>query len=279
MWRPEEIGQGAFALEPDRTVAYKTVTGKGGAPTELTLRIFLPKGHQPTDRRAAAVFFHGGGWYSGTPDHFYPQSRYLALRGMVAISVEYRTINAFGTTPKECVKDGKSAMRWVRAHAEELGIDPSKIVAGGGSAGGHIAAATALVDAFDEEGEDTPVSCRPAALLLFNPVFDNGPGGFAHGLVQPYWREISPIEHIDGETPPTFVVLGTEDKYVPVETARRFERLMKENGRRCELHLYEGKEHGFYNLWVSRKFLADTMLRMDRFLASLGYVDGKPALQ
>jgi len=123
VWTPEAIGQGAFRFS-DKALAYKTVDKKGEL-TELNLQVFLPEGHQPSDRRPAIVFFHGGGWYGGTPDHMYPQCRYLALRGMVAISVEYRTIKAFGTTPQECVKDGKSAMRWVRTHAAELGIDRS----------------------------------------------------------------------------------------------------------------------------------------------------------
>jgi acetyl esterase len=244
-WTPEQIGWQSFPLKPDRTLEYKTVTGTNGAPVNLRLQVFLPEGWQASDKRPAAVFFHGGGWYGGGADHYYPQSRYLALRGMVAISVEYRTINRFGTTPKECVKDGKSAMRWVKAHAAELGIDPEQIVAGGGSAGGHIAAAMALVRAFDEEGEDTSVSCIPKALLLFNPVFDNGPDGLAYELVKPYWKEISPIDHIDDQTPPAMVLLGTEDIHVPVDTAKRFERGMKENGRRCDLHLYEGAEHGW----------------------------------
>ena len=277
VWTPEEIGKGAFSQRPDKALVYKTVDNKG-EPEELKLQVFLPKGHQPSDSRPAAVFFHGGGWRGGTPNHMYPQCRYLALRGMVAISVQYRTINEFGTTPKECVKDGKSAMRWVRSHAAELGIDPSRIVAGGGSAGGHIAAATALVEAFDEAGEDASVSCRPEALVLFNPVFDNGPQGFRNSLVREYWKAISPIDHIDANTPPTFVILGTKDKHIPVETAKRFERLMDENGRRCDLHLYEGREHGFYNIWEDRNALADTMIRMDRFLSSLGYLEGEPAL-
>jgi acetyl esterase len=278
-WRPEQIGWESFPLKPDRTLEYKTVTGKDGAPVSLKLQVFLPMGWQESDKRPAAVFFHGGGWHGGGPDHYYPQSRYLALRGMVAISVEYRTINRFGTTPKECVKDGKSAMRWVKAHAKELGIDPDRIVAGGGSAGGHIAAATALVSAFDEEGEDTLVSCIPKALLLFNPVFDNGPEGFMHELVKPYWRDISPIDHIDEQTPPVMVLLGTEDMYIPVATAKRFEKAMKANGRRCDLHIYEGKKHGWYNLWVSRDDMAEALIRMDRFLTSLGYLKGEPVLE
>lgn len=279
LFTPEQIGWDCFPLEPDKTLEYKTVSGKDGEPVQLKLQVFLPEGWQASDKRPAAVLFHGGGWHGGGPDHYYPQSRYLALRGMVAISVEYRTINRFGTSPKECVKDGKSAMRWVTTHAAELGIDAERIVAGGGSAGGHIAAAVALVSAFNEPGEDTSVSCIPKALLLFNPVFDNGPDGFMHGLVQPYWKAISPIEHIDNQAPPTMVLLGTEDIYVPVETAKRYERLMHEQGRGCDLHLYEGAEHGWYNLWVSRDAMAESLIRMDRFLTSLGYLNGAPLLE
>ena len=75
------------------------------------------------------------------------------------------------------------------------------------------------------------------------------------------------------------VLLGTEDTYIPVETAKRYERLMKENGRRCDLHIYEDKEHGWYNLWVSRKDMAESLIRMDRFLTSLGYLTGEPVLE
>lgn len=279
MFTPQQIGWQTFPLKPDRALDYKTVTGKDGLPYHLKLQVFLPEGWQSEDKRPAAVFFHGGGWRGGGPDHFYPQSRYIALRGMVAISVEYRTINRFGTSPRECVKDGKSAMRWITTHAAELGVDPERIVAGGGSAGGHIAAAMALVTAFNEKGDDTTVSCIPKALLLFNPVFDNGPDGFGHNLVKPYWKEISPIDHINDQTPPTMVLLGTEDTYIPLETAKRFDQQMKENNRRCDLHIYEGAKHGWYNLWVSRESMAESLIRMDRFLCSLGYLEGEPILE
>jgi len=75
------------------------------------------------------------------------------------------------------------------------------------------------------------------------------------------------------------VLLGTEDVYIPVETGKRFARLMQENERRCDLHIYEGKEHGWYNLWVSRDAMAEALIRMDRFLASLGYLEGEPVLE
>jgi len=175
----------------------------------------------------------------------------------------------------ECVKAGNSAIRCVRSHAGELGIDPDKLAAGGGSAGGHVAAATGTTRGLDEAGEDTSVSCRPNALLLFNPVFDNSPGGYGHDRVKEYWEEFSPLHNISEKTPPTIVFLGTEDALVPVETARKYKRLMEEHDRRCDLHLYEGQPHGFFN---QAKYY-ETLLAADKFLISLGYLTGEPTLQ
>ena len=112
---------------------------------------------------------------------------------MVAISAQYRTKSSHGTGPKDCVEDGKSAIRWVRGHATELGIDPKRMAVGGGSAGGHVAAASTYCPGFDAAGEDTSISTRADALLLFNPVADNGPdGGRGHKKVKSYWGEFRP---------------------------------------------------------------------------------------
>ncbi|MCP4046822.1 MAG: alpha/beta hydrolase, partial [Gammaproteobacteria bacterium] len=165
----------AYSLEttgfvPDREVTYKIV-----GETELKLHIFTPSDHKLSDKRAAIVFFFGGGWNSGSPSQFYPHCSHLASRGMVCMSADYRVRDRNSTTPRESVMDGKSAVRWIRVNAGELGIDPDRIVAGGGSAGGQVAAATGTTSGFEEENEDTDVSSRPNALVLFNPVFDNGP--------------------------------------------------------------------------------------------------------
>ena len=153
--------------EPDEKIVYKkTEQGK------LSLHLFYPDGHQKTDKRPVAVFIHGGGWTGGNPSAFYSQCNYLASRGIVAISVEYRLGKKHKTTPIECVKDGKSAMRWVRKNAGEIGVDPNKIIAGGGSAGGHVAASTGTATSFEEETDDKSISYCPQALVLFNPVYD-----------------------------------------------------------------------------------------------------------
>ena len=74
------------------------------------------------------------------------------------------------------------------------------------------------------------------------------------------------------------MLLGTKDEYVPIETGKRFQRLMREKGVRCDLHLYEGKKHGFFNLWIGKEDLAITLVEADRFLTSLGYLKGEPIL-
>lgn len=163
---------------PDEIIEYKQTTDSSGGPVSLNLHVFNPEGHQASDSRPAIIFFFGGGWNSGSPSQFHPHCAYLASRGMIAISAEYRVRDFHGTSPQECVLDGKSAVRWVRQNAASLGIDPGKILAGGGSAGGHVAAAAGTLSGYEEPGEDLAVSSRPDALVLFNAVFDNGPTGY-----------------------------------------------------------------------------------------------------
>jgi acetyl esterase len=264
--------------EPDRTVVFKSAaTGKGG-PASLKLYIFNPPEHKASAKSPAIVFFFGGGWLGGTSTQFFPHCRYLASRGMAAISAEYRVKNLHNTTPMECVKDGTSAIRWIRQHASELGIDPAKLAAGGGSAGGQVAAATGTGKAFQEQGEDFSVSSRPDALVLFNPVVDNGPGGYGHDRVKEYWRKFSPIHNIDKNAPPTVIFLGTSDNLVPVKTAKKYKKIMEAKGRRCDIHLYDGQPHGFFNFCNLDNF-TKTLVEADRFLTSLGYLKGCPTLQ
>ena len=261
----------------ERTATYKTARSDTLGDVELKIDIFNPENHAPTDRRSAIAFFFGGGWNSGSPSQFYPHCQYFASRGMVAMSAEYRVKNRHGTTPRECVKDGKSTIRWIRAHADVLGIAANRIAAGGGSAGGHVAAATATVESFDEDSEAQHISCRPDALVLFNPVFDNGPGGFGYDRVQEYWRSISPMHNIHEHTPPTIVFLGTEDKLTPTNCAEQYKQRMDDLGCRCDLHLYSGQGHGFFN-FANEKYFTATITEADRFLTSLGYLEGQPEL-
>jgi acetyl esterase/lipase len=260
-------------------MAFEEIVYKRASDCELKLHIAKPAGVAPQGGFPAIVFFFGGGWVGGTPTQFFPQCEYLASRGMVAISAEYRTHNDHGVTPFECVADAKSAMRFVYSHAEELGIDPARIAAGGGSAGGHLAAATATLAGLDEPGEDTSVPCRPVALVLFNPVYDNGPDGHAHDRIGERYPEFSPYHNLSADTPPTIVFLGTEDELIPVKTAENFKAKMEGFGVRSELCLYEGQEHGFFNYRDGQNpCYNQTVIAADKFLTSLGYLTGEPTL-
>lgn len=252
------------AQGPDRQIIYKeTSTG------QLRLHVFNPPDHKASDEAALIVFFHGGGWYGGKSGQFYRQSAHLASLGMVALCADYRTKNSDGAEPFECVADAKSAMRYVRTHADELGIDPDRIVAAGGSAGGHLAAATALIDEFDDENDDLSVSCKPQALVLFNPVVDNSKDGYGYDRVYQYWKDFSPLHHIDEDAPPTLFMLGTKDKLIPVSVGKEYKEQMDEVGVRCELRLYDGQGHGFFNGARYNETLQET----EEFLESLGFID------
>ena len=260
----------------------KVETYKKASGSKLRLYIFNPSGHKPGDKRPAIVFFFGGGWKTGTPKQFEPHARYLASRGMVGIVADYRVKSRQKTTPFECVKDGKSAGRWIRQNAGRLGIDPDRLAAGGGSAGGHVAAATGTVPGLEEDGEEIAVSSAPNALVLFNPVFDNGPMGYGHSRVRERFREISPMHNLSKKTPPT-IVLGRKDKLIPVATAQKYKELMEKSGRRCDLHFYEGQSHGFFNGLTRggsfNTYYLQTVTSMDKFLASLGYLKGDPTIR
>ena len=261
-------------LEGAKVHQYKQV-----GEAKLFLHAFNPKGHKASDRLPAIVFFFGGGWNGGTPKQFDPHCRYLASRGMVAITAEYRVKSRNKTTPFECVKDGKSAIRWVRENAGKLGIDAKRVAAGGGSAGGHVAAATGNCPGLEEKGEDMKISSKPNALVLFNPVYDNSSKGWGHIRVKSRWKEISPMHNIAKGSPPTIVFLGTKDKLIPVSTAEEYQKHMKDVGSRSELHLYKDATHGFFNKGKKGEHYPDTIAKMDKFLVSLGWLKGESTIR
>ena len=273
-------------MKPARKVVYKTVQG-----AKLHLHVFEPEGHEASASRPAIVFFFGGGWVGGSPGQFYPQCTYLASRGMVAFSAEYRVKDRHGVTPFECVTDGKSAIRWVRANAAKLGVDPARIAAGGGSAGGHVAACTGVIDGLEEKGEDASVSSRPNALVLFNPalVLDfeewkkrGVPDERLAQIRQRFGgrdpRGVSPCHHVKAGAPPTIVLHGEADTTVPFATAKLFADAAKKLGNRCELVGYKGQAHGFFNFGRGEAFW-QTLREVDKFLVSLKYLEGPDTLE
>ena len=250
---------------------YKKASGD-----ELWIYRFSPEGHDPKqDKRPAVVFFFGGGWNGGTVTQFEQHAKYLASRGIVAFVADYRVKSRQKTAPNACVADGKSAVRWLRENAARLGVDPNRIAAGGGSAGGHVAATTGICDGLDDASEaDSKISSKANALLLFNPVYDNGPKGYGHSRVKEWFPQISPAHNISRDDPPTIVFLGSKDSLIPVATAEKFDADLTEAGVASELHIYEGQPHGFFNERKSQEAFLDTVLKMDAFLVKLDWLKG-----
>lgn len=250
---------------------------KNASGDDLWIYRFDPVGHAPeNEARPAVVFFFGGGWNGGKVTQFEQHAKYLASRGMVAFVADYRVKSRQKTAPDACVADGKSAVRWVRTNAKRLGIDPNRIAAGGGSAGGHVAATTGICDGLDEDAEkESPVSSKANALLLFNPVYDNGPGGYGHSRVKQWFPAISPAHNITQDDPPTIVFLGSNDSLIPVATGKKFDDDLKAAGVQSELWVYEDQPHGFFNESKSRESFLDTVLKMDAFLVSIGWLSGE----
>lgn len=251
---------------------------------DLKAWIFEPAKHSAEDTRPAIVFFFGGGWNGGTPGQFRPQAQYLAERGMVGIAVDYRVRSRQGTTANTAVSDAKAAMRWVRKNANRLGVDPKRIAASGGSAGGHLAAATALLPGHDETGVGSKVSAAPNALVLFNPALITAPiPGLADQDMEKFNRlekrlgadpqSMSPYHHVRPGLPPTIIFHGEEDKTVPYRTIELFTEAMKSAGNFCELVTYPGEGHGFFNAHrADASAYRDTMARVDEFLVKLGWL-------
>lgn len=227
------VGAGLFGLmsipigpgpSADAYPVYKTTP-----EAKLTLAIYRPRDWRATDRRPCVIWFYGGGFETGSPVQFAEASRRMARQfGMVAIAADYRARLRHGShiTPMDGVKDARSALRWVRGHAEEFGIDPALIAAGGGSSGGHLALACAVLDGPDEPDEaDSAISPTPSALALFNPVADFDISFVRQKTTAAEFGDllaISPMQRLSRPLPPTLILHGADDRIVPVESVRRF---------------------------------------------------------
>ncbi|WP_339884926.1 alpha/beta hydrolase fold domain-containing protein [Polaribacter vadi] len=253
---------------------YKVINGD-----TLKLTLFYPK--KVKRKQPAIVFFFGGGWNGGTITQFEDQSKYFVSRGMVAVLVDYRVKNRHKTTPFDAVRDAKSAVRYIRKNAKELHIDSKRIAVSGGSAGGHLAAATTILEGLEEPNEDLSISAKANALILYNPVIDNSTNGYGYNKVGERYKEISPLHNIKKGVPPTIFFLGDKDKHIPVATAQDYKAKMEAVGSRCDLFVYKNQPHGFFNQWKKdgREHYLKTTYEADVFLESLGYLKGKPTFK
>ena len=235
------------------------VYGTGGG-RELTLNLYLPE-EEAGEPRPGVVFIHGGGWRNGNPSQFHRHSATLAEHGYVCASITYR-LSGEAQFPA-ALEDSKCAVRWMRANAEELGLDVDRLAVGGGSAGGHLAGLVAMTEPgeFEGEGGNPEQSSAAQAYVGFNPVADlAGMGekrpdhpmlveflGVAYTDDPEAYKKASPIAYVSEDSPPTLLLHGTEDVTVPYADAEAMVTALQELGVEAELFTAEGVGHAFFN--------------------------------
>lgn len=260
-------GLPAADATPESFSGAETFVYRAAPPVPLRLHVFKPKAWRAGERRAAFVYFFGGGWSRGTPEKSAGWARYAAALGFVGIAPDYRTHERFQTTPLEAVADARAALRWIETHAAELGIDPARIVVGGSSAGGHLALWTAL--ATTPPGSDPAEAPRgkPAALVLFSAVSDTSTlTGYTPTRFGKHATALSPVHQLDAAMPPVLAFHGDADRTVPHAQAVALRDKLVAAGNSCELITVPGGSHSFSSdlpAWKekSRALLKEFLLR------------------
>ena len=271
--------QAAPTRQPDAFITYKPTNPDG----TKQLHVFYPPGGHTN--APAIVFFGGGGWVSQNPAQFYALSTLLSSQGVVCIPAEYRTRNNGDVSPFGCVEDGNSAMRYVRQHAAELGVDPNRIAAAGGSAGGHVALCTAEFPNVMDTNEDSSISSLPNLLILFNPVVDTSPTGYGSDSFDPGENplDLSPLQHVAPGIAPAIAFHGTADTVVPFQNELHYQQVTRQKGNFYTLVPFPGRNHGFFNdnSFKSSQNDGDYNLTtgyVEDFLVKWGFLSALPAV-
>lgn len=240
-----------------------------GQPREL--EVYFPKGHDPSNAKGPCVLlFHGGAWGGGDLKQFQKFCHYFASRGLVAVTANYRLVLASqklptGVSRKQfCITDAKSAIRWVKQHSQELGLDPTKVIAGGGSAGGHVSILATTNTGLNDPADPTEIDTSVVAYLLFNPALATFDSKFP---------EVDALRHLTNDFAPAIVFFGTEDeKWLEGWGAAHTQLKDLGVGDRINLWLAEGAGHSFFG---KKPWFNHVLIETDRFLVSQGLLSSK----
>ena len=248
-----------FGERPDARIVYTSA-----GDTSLALHAFHPRGMDRGTPAPALLLFHGGGWRFGSPRQFYPQCRAFAALGYRCFSAAYRLSPHDPPDLRGAIDDAARALQYLHDHAAALGVDPARIVVGGGSAAGHLAASLGA-------GLHGQQRARPRALLLLNPVLDFAPCTPFHHLAGTDWRAVSPLQAVAADFPPTLVQSGSLDVEVTPHAVRAFCDAVNAAGGDCPSRIYPGQRHGFFNADNrDGEYLRRSNAAMANFLRDLG---------
>jgi len=229
--------------------------GRAGGE-RLLLDLYIPEGAKKP--LPAVVLIHGGGWVGGDKSRTQPAALFIAGHGYIVASVNYRLAPRHKYPAQ--LDDVQRAVRWLRMHAKDFGIDPKRIAAWGSSAGGHLAARLGLRDARDNsDPELSKYSARVQCVVdLFGPTDLAGAAerspraerillaflGRPYGEAPELWRDASPLYHVSPDDAPFYIIHGTEDRLVPVSESEKLAEALRKAGVEVTFVKIEGMGHG-----------------------------------
>jgi acetyl esterase/lipase len=238
------LGLAVWAFSPANDVVVRTlVYGPQGQKAD----IYQAAAASAAARRPAVLLIHGGGWSGGGRKEFRDLARGLARQGMVAIAIDYRLVP--GARWPDPARDVEHAVWWVREHADSLQIDPQRVTAVGGSAGGHLAAWLATTNRVNAKGTpsrvDRMVSFWGPWDLAAPGLHDDAQNMVAALMAGQPPRDASPLLHIDAESAPALLIHGARDELIPPDQSTRACEALRAVRVECELMLLDGEAHGF----------------------------------
>jgi len=269
----------SFAAEtPAQSVgAGKAYTYKTSGGEERQMEIFFPPNHDPAKSKVPGIiFFHGGAWLGGSLAEFRRTCAYFASRGLVCATANYQMLKiskaeagklpAGETHKRVCVIDAKSAIRWFKQHTDELGIDPTRIITGGTSAGGHISALATMNPDLNDPADPKDIDTTVVAYIWVNPAFSRGD-----------YRapEIDLMHHLKADLPPTIVFFGENDNWKKGWDIA-YAKWKSLGTKTIDLQIALGEGHGFWN--HSAQWQTVMLITTDKFLVKHGFLTGEPTL-
>ena len=272
---PDVLDRNYALLQQAEGYAYKSTGGK-----DLGAYLFKPKDQtMPEGGWPAVLFFCSSGWDHGLASQFAPHALYFASRGMAGVLIDYRMKTDFpGSTPLDAMSDARSAVRWVRSHAKDLGLDPERLAGCGGSAGAHAILSATLLRDGDDPADDLSISCVPNALILFSPAIDTGAKGVWHDRFpdKAAAKRANLMRQVRRKLPPMLLIHGTSDRVIPWEHSERFRKKNRWRFNQCRLLTYRGQGHGFFNFNFDMNHYEITLNEMDAFFVERGYLQPYP---
>lgn len=257
--------------------------GKGG-DEELKLDVYRPQS-QSSSLRPAVIIVHGGAWRAGDKSEGKDLGNALAKMGVVAFSINYRLATENGNHWPVQLDDTQRAVRWIRANAAKYGIDPERLGALGGSAGGHLVACLGTMDTRDNSDPDLAAySSRPQCVVMLagptdltedlRPKVKQGEwcneqikillGGTPEEIPEQA-KSASPLFHVDAQSKPTLIFQGKTDELVPVDHGERFDAALKKAGVESKLIIHKGG-HGFDDEEAISTFITETSTFLKKHL-------------